>query len=93
MIKGNSDDYISRTFKVRRRWSLMIDRMAYWSREQKQVVEDKAFESYFQLFEESMPEHPDEQKIVYRQAQGLDSDRKYYKHFNCPIIWLTNFTR
>lgn len=60
MSQNNMDDFVVRSFKIRKRWVLMIDRMAYWSREDKQVLVDKALGSFFKPFENYIPELPAE---------------------------------
>lgn len=60
MSQDIHDEFITRTFKVRRRWILMIDRMAYWSREEKQALVDKALGNFFKPFESYIPELPGE---------------------------------
>jgi len=60
MSEKTNNEFVVRTFKIRKRWALMIDRMAYWSREEKQVLVDKALGNYFKPFENYIPELPGE---------------------------------
>ena len=60
----HNDEFVVRTFKIHKRWARMIDRMSYWSREEKQVLVDKALESFFQPYENYIPELPTEFKKI-----------------------------
>ena len=62
MSKMDLDELRVRSFKIKKKWILAIDRAAYWGREEKQAVLNKALEQYFSPFFEYLPEHPDELK-------------------------------
>lgn len=60
----HNDEFVVRTFKIHKRWARMIDRMSYWSREDKQVLVNKALENFFQNYESYIPELPNELKKI-----------------------------
>ena len=41
------EDFIRRTYMIRRKFIDMIDRKAFWDREDKQMVLDEILENYF----------------------------------------------
>lgn len=46
-IETGEDDFIQRTYMIRKKFIELIDRQAFWKRKDKQQVLDKILEDYF----------------------------------------------
>ena len=46
-VQTGEEDFIRRTYMIRRKFIDMIDRKAFWNREDKQMVLDEILKEYF----------------------------------------------
>jgi hypothetical protein len=46
-VETGENDFIQRTYMIRKKYVDLIDRVAYWDRREKQSVLDEALEAYF----------------------------------------------
>jgi hypothetical protein len=46
-VETGEEDFMRRTYMIRKKYIGLIDRQAYWERREKQQVLDEALEAYF----------------------------------------------